>query len=376
MPPSSRQKFFPQQQQQQLTDLHRRPGFNVPALAASILYSVMQHLDHWPAPLVKAYADDCFGARSWVDDEACRLLVENLALVHSNLADSDFPGCNSSVEKLSDAKVVAVTYSDFEAVRLVRIDTEGMKEQLDDAAHRRGSLSSNGSLSLSRRQSPPSSNPSRRHKQNGDEESDRASICDLNIKKSHKKQESDSSSGEEDEEVEEVLVTTAKPGTPSRIGGSKLTSEMTSDNTTRCNSSAGCGDVYPLTQSHLNLQRVRQRFFGENLELARAMITKALVERLDARAKQNSGLLQSLPSFVAMPSVREVIANNLEKWLQSPALAGLARSLFFSTVSHMRNTDPPLDADLRAIDSILAMKLKANQVWEFVFVASDHILFW
>jgi len=69
-----------------------------------------------------------------------------------------------------------------------------------------------------------------------------------------------------------------------------------------------------------------------------------------------------LPSFTAIPAVRRLIADNLERWLQSPALAGLARALFSATVSQMRNVDPPLVEDLRALDSILGMKLKANQV--------------
>jgi integrator complex subunit 1 len=52
----------------------------------------------------------------------------------------------------------------------------------------------------------------------------------------------------------------------------------------------------------------------------------------------------------------------LEKWLQSPALSGLARSLFSQTVSLMKNSDPPLTADLDSIDNILSMRLKANQL--------------
>jgi integrator complex subunit 1 len=67
-----------------------------------------------------------------------------------------------------------------------------------------------------------------------------------------------------------------------------------------------------------------------------------------------------------------MVAENLEKWLQSPALAGLARNLFASTVQNMKNIDPPLEADLRAVDSILDMRLKANQVsvqdWSLIFV--------
>jgi len=120
--------------------------------------------------------------------------------------------------------------------------------------------------------------------------------------------------------------------------------------------------LYPIQQRSLNLVRVRQRFFGANLKCAQDSISSSLSERLDVRSKQNSGLLQTLPSFTAVPAVRRMIAENLEKWLQSPALAGLARLLFSSTVKNMKNIDPLLDADRRAIDCILGMRLKANQV--------------
>ena len=120
--------------------------------------------------------------------------------------------------------------------------------------------------------------------------------------------------------------------------------------------------LYPIRQRHLNLVRVRQRFFGANREYAQKLVSSSLSSRLDVKTKQNSGLLQSLPSFTAIPGIRSLIARNLEKWLQSPALAGLARTLFSCTVNEMKNVDPPLEEDIKAIDSMLSMKLKANQV--------------
>ena len=47
-----------------------------------MLFISIRHLDHWPAPLVRAYAEDCFGERLWVDDEKCKDLVQNLSLIH------------------------------------------------------------------------------------------------------------------------------------------------------------------------------------------------------------------------------------------------------------------------------------------------------
>jgi integrator complex subunit 1 len=110
------------------------------------------------------------------------------------------------------------------------------------------------------------------------------------------------------------------------------------------------------------LSRIRQRYVGENLHRAHLSISSSLIGRLEQKSRQNSGLLQSLPSFTTIPAIRSMIAENLEHWLKSPALAGLARNLFSRTVNHMKNIDPPLDEDLKAIDSILKLKLKANQV--------------
>jgi len=69
--------------------MERKPVFNLPVLAATILYTAFQHLDHWPVPLVKAYAEDCFGPRLWVDAEQCALLTENLALSHRSPTSGD-----------------------------------------------------------------------------------------------------------------------------------------------------------------------------------------------------------------------------------------------------------------------------------------------
>jgi integrator complex subunit 1 len=126
--------------------------------------------------------------------------------------------------------------------------------------------------------------------------------------------------------------------------------------------------VYPITQSNLDVTRVRQRFFDQNLFYAFDLISSSLLDRLDVKSKQNSGLLQSLPAFTPIPGVRFLIASSLEKWLQSPALAGLARFLFSSTVNQMKNVDPPLEEDLKTIDAVLAMKLKANQVSPAIYL--------
>ena len=67
----------------------QQPEMNVRLVAATILFVAFDPLDHWPVPLVEAYAEDCFGGRTWVDDPACRPLVENLMLVHTGVNAED-----------------------------------------------------------------------------------------------------------------------------------------------------------------------------------------------------------------------------------------------------------------------------------------------
>jgi integrator complex subunit 1 len=176
----------------------------------------------------------------------------------------------------------------------------------------------------------------------------------------------DSSSGEEDEEVVVTAKSNGKESmdiVPESQGSAVSTSLSTSTNgVDAMQQSPKANNVYPITQSNLDVTRVRQRFFDQNLFYAYDLISSSLLDRLDVKSKQNSGLLQSLPAFTPIPGVRFLIASSLEKWLQSPALAGLARFLFSSTVNQMKNVDPPLEEDLKTIDAVLAMKLKANQV--------------
>ena len=69
-----------------------------------------------------------------------------------------------------------------------------------------------------------------------------------------------------------------------------------------------------------------------------------------------------LLDFVSDPTVRELASSHLEKWLQSPALSTLARSLFSSIVRELKNTEPPLPEDVKCIQNLLKMNLKTNQV--------------
>lgn len=335
-------------------------------MAATILYTAFEHIDHWPVLLVKAYAEDCFGPRSWVDEPACQLLVENLALSHGG------DHATEDEEKAADALVVAEFYRTQESTDGSAWNHGSPVRQ----SQRRGSMSSISSqLSLA---APPLTararatsigsvdilKPSKAIKSvstgeghdsdSGDDEE--VEISPKVDRKSENDDGSSSSSGEEDEEV--VVPTKSFDGEdiPRSSPSSKVPSSTSPKKPVQQTL------TYPIVQENLNLIRIRQRYFGLNLEYAHLAVSSSLSDRLDVKSKQNSGLLQTLPSFTSIPSVRSLITGNLEKWLQSPALSGLARSLFSRTVNMMKKIDPPLPADLEAIDNILSMRLKANQV--------------
>jgi hypothetical protein len=342
----------------------RKNTWNVPAMVATIIYTAFHHLDHWPAPLIKAYADDCFGPRLWVDDDRCRLLVDNLALVHS------MAPAQADEQKVRDAATVADAYRTFELTPLNEEEDADPDVSFPSLQHR-GSMSSTGSAKLHRSTSLDSQgdNSGTNEQAYGDDSNsgdEEEHVLDSAVRNNAKLDDSDgdSSSGEEDEEV---VVTNKSNGKESMDAvpesqGTEVSLSTSTNGVDAMQLSPKASNLYPITQSNLDVTRVRQRFFDENLFYAYDLISSSLLDRLDVKSKQNSGLLQSLPAFTPIPGVRFLIASSLEKWLQSPALAGLARFLFSSTVNHMKNVDPPLEEDLKTIDAVLAMKLKANQV--------------
>ena len=72
--------------------------------------------------------------------------------------------------------------------------------------------------------------------------------------------------------------------------------------------------------------------------------------------------LLHLPSFLSIPRVRCLASRHLERWLQSPALAGLARNIFAQLVQEIYCVEPPLHDDLEVIDNILKLNLKTSQL--------------
>ena len=390
--------------------------FDAPVYAATVLYTALSHLDHWPADLVKSYGEDCFGPRMWVDDEACSLLVQNLALTHCPDSNAEADKVNSS--DLDDAQ----RYVDYYTYLI----NSGASDD-EDGNDNKSSSSSSGSDS-------------------GEEEECLVEIATGTAASSitrqshslHKSQDkgntldggASSSSGDESGE-EEVLVDESVSHSDSAsapevialaalshyqgIGGTKkahttsppltlekemknngqlLSKEVLNDGSafpsgpslddsndaSMADASSAVSSVPPMAthvnaeaptspvsfpsqeNTPLDLTPVRRRYFGTNLTLSQEAIADALSQRLGAKVKQNSRLLSTLPAFISVPRVRTLSACHLERWLQSPAISGLARPLFVALVQAMRHVEPPLKEDIAAIDYILAMKLKANQL--------------
>ena len=328
------------------------PDIPIRVLAATIFTVAFAHLDHWPAPLVQAYAEDAFGPRSWVDDVRCSLIVQNIQLCHE---DGDEPMVSD--EALTEAAQVAHFYDSM--LKQMAASTQNAPPRQDfqpiQNSHDRDRSMSMDSIDQN----------------HGVYRSSSMDSADLT-----KQEESDSDSGEE--EIMEVSMGHAAPNRTSNGGDSSSSGEEEIEEEgggnrsvderspigSRPQSPSGTAaeTLYPVKPPTVNLVKVRHRYVGVNAQLAFEGISTALEERLETKSKQNSNLLKALPSFTSIPGVRAQTALRLGQWLQSPALSGPARSLFAATVNHMKHVDPPLKEDMEAVDAILSMRLKSNQL--------------
>lgn len=347
------------------------PDFNLPVVAATILYAAWEHVDHWPVLFVKAYAEDCFGPRLWVDHPLCSLFAANLALIQDDSTTFAEGATDSTVGEVPvSLSAEAATVSDF-----YRTFDVFLSDQANDGT--KSLYEGLVSLDSSDTDCGSRQNAGLTHIQKNPTATSTSSDCGQEEEKTPRRQQHDKEdsetngsamSGINSSSVSNGEGEIAHLGKRARLNGvdpSDVISHSTSSNDDAFNGLAPgnfLDTVYPLVQKSVQLQRVRPRFVGTNCLSGYEAIAAAFSDRLDVRSKQNSSLLQSLPSFTTIPRVRSLIASNLEKWLQSPALAGLARTLFSSTVNHMKRVDPPLLEDLMAIDSIIGMRLKANQV--------------
>lgn len=290
---------------------------SIPVLAATILYSVFQHADHWPEPIMKAFAEDSFGHRSWVDDERCKAFVSNLEI-------SIKPKEVNGVDRAS-ASVAEEIETYFSSLMVAKPVIPPGSEVLNGA--------SASSLKLKELSSKE------KRKQS----------------KYPKSSDESSSSGEE-----EVLESESLP--------TKNTDESSSLSPVPSSAAASALRIL-FNLGSISKKRIRPRYHMHCLEVAYEIISDAFQERLNSKSKQNSRLLQVLPSFLSIPRVRCLASRHLERWLQSPALAGLARTLLARMVQELCCVEPPLPDDLEVINNVLALNLKANQVslmrWRF-----------
>ena len=356
----------------------KKPQMNIKVLAATIIYVAMEPFDHWPVPLVEVYAEDCFGPRIWVDNPACRPLVRNLSFIHSDDVKGRETHMHNNFVKL---EMDALKISEFYQKKGKPKTKQKIPQIISSASYATGTSTEKISrLSESEKSKAvlgffPTSktNKSTQVKtmvtsccskndedtsDSGDEEE--VAITSIPRKPFDEDDESSSSSGE-DEEMN-VLNKRYFGVTQRDVAASSM---QTGDDESTSLSEPLTSTIklmYPIQQESLSFSRARQRYFGQNLEFSYLAVSEKLSQRLDIKSKQNSGLLHCLPHFTSIPHVRTIITANLEKWLQSPALSGLAKNLFSKTVKSMKNVDPPLPADLEALDNILCMRLKTNQL--------------
>jgi integrator complex subunit 1 len=342
------------------------PDTNFSVLAAVIFYSVLRYVDQWPSIFLKLFAEDSFGPRIWADDERCQQFVKNLTLTLESSSKL------TSVDVDVDADSFVSSFDSF-----IR----------EDVAIQNGIENGNGSDSDS-----------------GDEEFvfegatgglplPNNKLAGVPVTNAQTNDDS-SSSGEELSSDEIVISVTSS----SKNGNGEPRLKTVQDDA-ESESNVSAIQSHPLpcldsndksqnrfspipsqsSQSQISQENVRpwwkcesvvtnqvcNRYFGHNKDIAFEMVGVALSLRLGEKVKQNSSLLATLPFFTRIPRVRSLATMQLEKWLQSPALSGLARKLFSTIVGRIENADPPLPEDISAIQSILSMSLKANQVRSF-----------
>ena len=331
---------------------------NSPVVAATILYSVLQHVDHWPIQIIKAFAEDSFGPRIWVDDERCQMVVSNLKMSIESTDNGSIVSYDDDTSEANHADEVGSYYSNLisQAQKMTLTSASGtMTEVVSSSPSKK-----EPAMSSSQQQKAPSSKQAR-----------------IQTKAAKSTNDSDSSSSSSGEE--EVLETESSNAVPlnkqpknnddqrshpdSMDVISNMSTASSSNSQNQFHSALSSTHLHILFQrKSLTKKRVRPRYQGHNLDQAHEAISEALADRLNSKSKQNSRLLQILPSFISIPRIRCLASRHLERWLQSPALAGLARTLFAKIVTQIHNVDPPLPEDVEVIDNILKMNLKSNLV--------------
>eukprot|EP00581_Thalassiosira_minuscula_P003929 CAMPEP_0183747604 /NCGR_PEP_ID=MMETSP0737-20130205/67347_1 /TAXON_ID=385413 /ORGANISM="Thalassiosira miniscula, Strain CCMP1093" /LENGTH=2129 /DNA_ID=CAMNT_0025983317 /DNA_START=37 /DNA_END=6424 /DNA_ORIENTATION=+ len=305
---------------------------HIPVFAATILYSVFQHAEHWPVQIMKAFAEDSFGPRLWVDDERCKAFVSNLE-ISLKMQEMD-----DKIDQKSTASV-AESVETYFASLLARASLANKPA---------GTPAANNKVFNGAGPTPSSSSSQQQAKVLSTKEKRKQT------KKSSADTSSSSSSGEEEVLESETVSSSAISAPPQRspsTGGAAAASASTLR-------------LLFYTDSIIPNKKptVRPRYHMQSRVLAFKVVSDAFQDRLNSKSKQNYRLLQILPTFLSIPRVRCVASQHLERWLQSPALAGPARNIFARVVQELRCVEPPLQADLELIGNILKLNLKANQL--------------
>lgn len=328
------------------------------------------------------FAEDSFGQRIWVDDKRCQLLAQNLSLVLNNESEkNEFDQSITSSSANEYLKNFKAFYGDDD-------ENCSVENPPHQAAHVNLSKSKVRSTSID-----ASKLVKARADQISDAESEDETMKEIvitgNVPKHTKRRNCDdhddasSSSGEEapEEEMMSSMATLPMMNSTAKLPMIDSTRSLphfefndkpkersilnSLPSTTSAPSANSNGTSLPKNwwcPAKVIMNRIRPRYFFANLDFAKNLIGDALSKRLKLKVKQNSSLLSTLPAFVSNSTVRKLASGHLEKWLQSPALSGLARNLFSTIVDNLQNLDPPLEDDARTIENILSMKLKSNQV--------------
>ena len=306
------------------------------------------------------FAEDSFGPRTWVDDERSNLFVQNLKTAFPQISDSK----DTITEK--DGNQYLDHYNSF----LGDLDETCTKEEpphqpahVNMMKRKVGKISNNTNKLINAAQNEESDPVEEKSL------SEATSKSALPQKRKHNGipnidlDDDSSSSGEEASKEDIVASKSSFPDMKKKNSAKKIkniSSRSKSSTIPKSNNTIQSGRWW--CPKKIDLSRIRNRFFGSNKKLANTMIGDALSHRLDLKLKQNSRLLSTLPDFISNPTVRKLASCHLEKWLQSPALSGLARNLFSCIVGAIKNVNPPLPEDVIVIKNVLSMNLKANQV--------------
>lgn len=300
---------------------------NFSVLAAITFHAAFVYLEYWPAIFAQLYAEDCFGPRTWVDDKRCEGFVSIISSVINDDAAQD-------MNDLDKANTFHKEFETFLQSANFLLSNSKSYERLLKAA------SNDNQYEFD----------SDQHSEEATQKLTTRSMGEIENRNVSNKTDDDSSFSDEEEIEDEGIMSSWD--VPMTVKSDKLIYANVNSNTT---------SNWWKMDKVVNFGNSDRYVGANNKKRAQLFMSKALEARLNEKVKQNSSLLTSLKGFLIIPHVRSLVASHLEKWLQSPALSGLARALFVSLVDSIENIDPLLPEDIKALKSVLVMSLKQHQ---------------